>query len=147
MTTDNSLKFELESVLRTFLGDAEREMGLQFHEMASEETDHKTYMVKDPASEKVLGVVTLNPFTEQANSCFSNSKDNPAVLSIKVNMNLRKPETGAVVLNANELGALFKVSSHALTALAAKKSHVSPLQANFVELPSRVSAFALKLNV
>jgi|GEM_PF-6340931 Zn-dependent oligopeptidase len=140
MTSEASLQVELDSALSTIFTQAEKNLGFRFQPVATEHAGQKAYEVKDAASEKLIGVVTLDPFTSRSTSCSSNSAEDHTVSVISVSMNLQKPAEGTnPVLNAQELHALFKLSGHAFSALAAKK-HLSGVrvQRDIVELKPSV---------
>ncbi len=131
-------KVELDSALSTIFSQAEKTMGLRFLPTDSQNPNEKTFQVKDAANEQLVGLVRLAPFTSRATSASANSPEDKTVSVISVSMNLQQPEEGeATALDAAELQTLFKLSGHALSALAARKHQQGlEVQNNFVAVPT-----------
>ena len=126
MTSENQSTLALDTALHTVFGHAEKSMGLKFQELASSTPHLKVFEVKDPHSEKLIGLVTLNPFTTKTASSASHNAGDRTVSTVSLSLNLQKPAEGTTaVLDAQELNTLFKLSGHAFTALAAQKSRSS----------------------
>ncbi len=138
MTTNADTKVELDSALSTIFTQAEKTMGLLFQQTESQDPDQKTFQVKDAANEQLVGLVRVAPFTSRATSASANSPEDKTVSVISVSMNLQKPEDGeAASLDAAELQTLFKLSGHALSTLAARKSQQGlKIHNNFVAAPT-----------
>lgn len=138
MTTNVATKVELDSALSTIFTQAEKTMGLIFLPTESQDPDQKTFQVKDAANEQLVGLVRVAPFTSRATSASANSPEDRTVSVVSLSMNLQKPEDGeAASLDAAELQTLFKLSGHALSTLAARKSQQDlKIHNSFVAAPT-----------
>lgn len=124
MTSKNETsgnKVELDSALSDILTDAATRMGLCFEAVVSPENHKKTFYAKKADNAQLVGVIEFDPFTTRATSAFTSSADDNSVSVISVSMKLEQPEEGQEpLLDADQLQTLFKLSSHALSALTTK---------------------------
>jgi hypothetical protein len=137
MTTNtNNENTALDSALSEYFTKAGEKLGLQFSPTASAVSTQTTFEVKDTRNEKLVGIVRLDPYAGHARSFAANSAQDHSVSIVSVGLNLEKPEDGQTpTLDDKNLQALYKMSQHTLSILAAKKEKAAT--------PANVPAFKL----